>query len=87
MRRNADPATPPVRKRFQQFQPIKPAALPKAKAEFTKALDEAETALLRSPDQSGTHFARIAEAVHSNKVLLRTLLTPGRLETAFTQFA
>ncbi|MFT7593007.1 MAG: hypothetical protein ACI8R4_000318 [Paracoccaceae bacterium] len=85
--RNADPAAPPLRKRFQQFQPIKPAALPKAKAQFTTALDQAETALLRSPDQGGAHFARIAEAVHSNKVLLRTLLDPGRLEPVFTQFA
>ena len=87
VRRNADPTAPPVRKRFQQFRPIKPAALPKAKAEFTAALDQAETALLRSPDQGGVHFARIAEAVHSNKVLLRTHLDPGRLEALFTQFA
>jgi len=87
VRRNADPAAPPARKRFQQFQPIKPAALPKAKAEFTAALDQAETALLRSPDQGGVHFARIAEAVHSNKILLRSHLNPGRQQALFTQFA
>lgn len=87
VRRNADPAAPPARKNFQKFRPIKPAALPRAKAEFTKALDEAETALLRSPELGGIHFARIAEAVHSNKVLLRSWLNPGRLNRLFTEFA
>ena len=87
VRRNADPATPSVRKNFQQFQPIKPAALPTAKAEFTKALEQAETALLRSPETGGVHFARIAEAVHSNKVILRSRLAPGRMNAVFSQFA
>lgn len=86
MARNGDPQTPPVRKGFQQYQPIKPAAVPKAKAELTKALDEAQTVLLRAPERTGNHYARIADAVHSNKVLLRSRLYPGGddlLQTAF----
>lgn len=78
VRRNADASAPRVQRNFQTFTPIKPAALPRAKADFTKALDEAETVLLRSAEQGNVHFARIAEAVNSNKVLLRSLLRlPG----------
>lgn len=76
MAQNADSQTPPIRKGFQQFRPIKPAAVPKAKAELGRALDQAETVLLRAPERTGVHYARIAEAVHSNKVLLRSRLYP-----------
>ena len=70
--RNVDPHAPPVRKGARQFRAIKPASLPRAKAQFIQALDEAETQLLRSSGGGGTQFARIAEAVNSNKVLLRS---------------
>lgn len=74
-RANLDTTKPLKRKGFQQFKPITPAALPKAKAELTRSLEEAETVLLRSASDTGqVHFARIAEAVNSNKVLLRSLL-------------
>lgn len=85
--RYADPTTPAVRKGFQQFAPIKPAAVPKAKVELTKALDKAETKLLRTPERTGTHYARIAEAVHSNKVLLRSRLYPDATDLFQTAFA
>ncbi len=70
----SDPATPPVRKGFQVYRPIKASALPTAKADLTRALNEAETVLLRSDDRAGFHYARIAEAINSNKVLLRSAL-------------
>lgn len=78
VKRNADPSAPQARRNFQSFTPIRPAALAQAKRDFTRALDEAETVLLRSAEQGNVHFARIAEAVNSNKVLLRSLLLmPG----------
>lgn len=86
VKRNADPAAPRAQRNLQTFTPIKPAAAPQAKKEFVKALDEAETILLRSADKGNVHFARIAEAVNSNKVLMRSRLQPGltgRPETAF----
>lgn len=70
--RNTDPQTPRKRKGFQTYAPIKPAAVPKATADFEQALDRAETMLLRSPERSQVQYTRIAEVVHSNKVLLRT---------------
>lgn len=85
--RYADPQTPAIRKGVQKFHPIKAAAVPKAKVELTKALDQAETALLRTPERTGTHYARIAEAVHSNKVLLRSRLYPDATDPFQTTFA
>ena len=72
--RNADPTKPPKRRLFQTYRAIAPAAVPKAKADLTRALEEAETQLLRSRPQGERHFASIAEAVNSNKVLLRSAL-------------
>jgi hypothetical protein len=69
---NADPTIKKKRKGFDVYTPIKPAAIPKATAEFEQALDKAETILLRSPENTQVHYARIAEVVHSNKVLLRS---------------
>lgn len=74
VRRNGDPATPAKRRNLQSYAPIKPAAVAQARKDFIVALDEAETILLRSAEKGNVHFARIAEAVHSNKVLLRALL-------------
>ena len=87
MAQNADPQTPPIRKGFQTYRPIKPAAIPKAKAELGRALDQAETVLLRAPERTGTHYARIADAVHSNKVLLRSRLYPDGNNLFQTSFA
>jgi hypothetical protein len=87
MAQNSDPQAPPVRQGFQQYRPIKPAAVPKAKVELTKALDEAETILLRAPERTGKHYARIAEAVNSNKVLLRSRLYPDGDDLFQTAFA
>lgn len=64
----------------QIYRPIKPEAVPKAKTVTLQAMEEAETLLLRAPDATGDHYTRIAAAVESNKVLLRsTLRLIGRL--------
>jgi hypothetical protein len=87
MAQNVDPGKPPIRKGVQRFYPVKPAAVPKAKAELTRALGQAETVLLRAPDRSAVHYARIADAVHSNKVLLRSRLYPDGTEMFRSAFA
>lgn len=83
----ADPQAPAIRKGVQKFQPIKASAVPKAKVELTTALDLAETVLLRAPERTGAHYTRIAEAVHSNKVLLRSRLYPDASDPFQTAFA
>ncbi|MGD9861731.1 MAG: hypothetical protein AB7S99_00830 [Pseudodonghicola sp.] len=72
--RNADPAQRPAHKGLRSYRAIKPAAVPQATRELSQALEEAETKLLRSAAAGNTHFARIAQAVNSNKVLLRSAL-------------
>lgn len=87
--RNEDTAQPQVRRGVQRFRAIKPAALPGAKRDFITALENAETKLLRSADKTGTHYVRIAEAINTNKVLLRSamLMLPGPVQAALTVFA
>ncbi|MFT4960514.1 MAG: hypothetical protein ACI92Z_001598 [Paracoccaceae bacterium] len=70
--RNRDPNPPKPNSKNRKFTPIKPTTVRKSAVQFNRALDTAETALLRSSDQSQVHFARIAAAVQSNKVLLRS---------------
>jgi len=68
---NTDPTASKVRKRGDTFRAITPASTAKAKETFRQALDEAATVLLRSDQGSGSHFAQIAQALDSNKILLR----------------
>lgn len=70
---NADPAKPPLRKGLNTYRAIKESAETKARAQVADAISEAQTVLLRSPDD-GDHFTRIASALESNKVLLRSAL-------------
>lgn len=79
IQRNADPTRRPLRRGLNRFQPIKASALPRAKRDFIAALETAETKLLRSADQNGSHYVQIAAAINSNKVLLRSafLILPG----------
>ncbi|MDX2485689.1 MAG: hypothetical protein QNK42_18765 [Pseudodonghicola sp.] len=72
--RHADPTASRSRQGFQSYRAITPDAVPAAKRDLTRALEEAETTLLRSTGQSNSQFASIAQAVHSNKVLLRSAL-------------
>ncbi|MDK3075533.1 hypothetical protein QO034_20870 [Sedimentitalea sp. JM2-8] len=72
LRTNADPAAAPARRRGQSFAAIRQSVVPQSKAAFTAALDQARTRLLRSPDASGNHLARIASALDSDKVFLRS---------------
>jgi len=71
---NTDPTVAKVRKKGDTFRAVTPASTAKAKETFRQALDEAATVLLRSDQGSGTHFARIAQALNSNKILLRAML-------------
>lgn len=77
--RNIDPKAPRVRRGVKTYQPIKKSSVPKVTKKTEIALQEAETTLLRSASDKGTHYTRIADAVNSNKVLLRSalLLLPG----------
>ncbi|GAA6200499.1 hypothetical protein [Aquicoccus sp. SU-CL01552] len=74
VRTYADPTAPRKRAGFQAYRAIKPAAVSQAKRDVTKVLAEAETTLLRSAGKDNSHFASIAQAVNSNKVLLRSAL-------------
>jgi hypothetical protein len=87
MKRHVDPNVPRQRQGLQTYRAIKPAAIPRATAEMERALDKAETVLLRAPERTGNHYARIAEAVHSNKLLLRSRLYPESEELFRTAFA
>lgn len=71
---NTDPATGTVRKKGDTFRAITPSSTGEAKEAFRQALDEAATVLLRSDNSAGAHFTRIAQALDSNKILLRALL-------------
>lgn len=87
MARHVDPTVPLRRQGLQMYRAIKPGAIPRATAEMDRALGKAETILLRAPERTGNHYARIAEAVHSNKVLLRSRLYPEGEDLFRTAFA
>lgn len=77
---NVDPDMPVLRQGFATYRPIRTSALPSSKERVAVAIEEAQTVLLRTPEQNGDNFARIASALESNKVLLRSaLLLIGRL--------
>ncbi len=71
---SVDPSKFPKLRGLQVYRPILPDAEPRLRAETARLLEEAETTLLRAPEQSGDHYTRIAAAVNSNKVLLRSAL-------------
>ncbi len=72
--KNADPGEKPIRRGFKTYRAIQEAAIPQAKARAERALQEAETILLRAPENKQAHYSLIADAVNSNKVLLRSAL-------------
>jgi len=77
VKQNIDPSQPPRRKGLNFYRPVTPAAVPQIKRQAERAMRQAETILLRSPADKQVHYARIAEAVNSNKVLLRSAMLPG----------
>lgn len=79
VKKNRDPAQKPKRRGFEVYQPIKPEAVPKVTRQTEQAIEKAETILLRSPANKQEHYTRIAEALNSNKVLLRSALLPGSI--------
>ncbi|MFT6458185.1 hypothetical protein [Pseudophaeobacter arcticus] len=74
---NRDSTQPKRRRALETYTPVKPAAIPRVKRAAIEALEQAETILLRSPANKQEHYTRIAEAINSNKVLLRSALLPG----------
>lgn len=84
--RNEDKSVPRKRRGAEQFRAIKRNSRPTVNRAFSTALEQAETKLLRSASNSGDHFIRIAQALNTNKVLIRSaklLLTPlGPIATA-----
>lgn len=74
---NLDPAQKPRRQGLNVYRAVKPAAVPQIKRQTQQAMQQAETVLLRSSGAKKVHYARIAEAVNSNKVLLRSAMLPG----------
>jgi len=78
--RHRDPTQPTKRRMLQTYAPVKPEAIPQIRAQTERAMKQAQTMLLRAPPHTLTHYTRIAQAIDSNKVLLRSLLMmPGRL--------
>lgn len=75
--KNLDPAQKNIRKGLNIYRPVKPAAVPQIKQQAERAMQQAETILLRSAPEKQLHYARIAEAVNSSKVLLRSAMRPG----------
>lgn len=71
--RNTDPGVRNKRRGVNVYRPIKPSALPRAKQEFTAALQRAETKLLRSASK-GDRYVRVAQALNTNKVLIRSAM-------------
>lgn len=83
---NLDQSRPPLRQGFRSFKAVTEAALPVVKRETLRAMEEAQTILLRSPNaQQQTHFTRIAAVIDSNKVLLRSAML--QLRQGVTRFA
>lgn len=76
---NLDKSAKPIRRGFVRFRAIKSSAVPKVKAAAVSSMKEAETVLLRSDPKKQLHYTRIAAAIHSHKVLLRSalMLVPG----------
>lgn len=77
--RYQDPEQRVRRRALETYRPVKPASVPQVTRQAQQAMTRAETILLRSPSNKQEHYARIAEAVNSNKVLLRSALLPGHL--------
>ena len=69
-----DPTVPKKRRLTRSYVAIKPEAIPAARARTERAMEEAQTMLLRAPSHTQSHYVRIADAINSNKVLLRSAL-------------
>ncbi|MBL4733670.1 MAG: hypothetical protein JKY82_13965 [Rhizobiaceae bacterium] len=75
VRSNQDKSAPKIRRNGKTYKAIKKSALPKVHKKAAKIVSETSTKLLRSASSSKSkkvHFAKIAKAVNSTKVLLRS---------------
>lgn len=74
-RQNVSTAGAGAQSTTRPLTPIRQTSLAQVSADAAAILDRTETILLRSPDDEGgkkLHYARIAEAIGSNKTLLRS---------------
>lgn len=72
---NRDRTRPPLRQGGRVFNAVTEEAIPLLRRETLRAMDEAQTVLLRSPTAAQRpHYSRIAAVIDSNKVLLRSAL-------------
>ncbi|KPD13997.1 hypothetical protein [Phaeobacter sp. 11ANDIMAR09] len=74
---NRDTTQPKRRRALETYTPVKPASIPRVNRAAVQAMAQAETVLLRSAANKQEHYTRIAAAVNSNKILLRSALLPG----------
>jgi len=76
---NIDPSKKLILRGLKTYKAIREAAIPDTKSRTLRAMQQAQTLLLRAPESKQAHFSRIADAVNSNKVLLRAALLPSGL--------
>lgn len=75
VRQNEDKSAPKIRRGKRTYRAVKKSAVAKVNRQAAKIVTETKTKLLRSSRRSRakkTHYARIAKAVDSTKVLLRS---------------
>ena len=76
---NVERTAPVKRRGLQTYRAIKPSAVRSATVQSERAMRQAQTVLLRSEAGKRTHYAKIAQAVESNKVLLRSAAVLRRI--------
>lgn len=77
VKKNADKSAPKLKVNGKTYKAVKPTAVKPGAAAFKQARAEAVTILLRANGQAKVHYARIANVVGSNKLIIRSdLLIP-----------
>lgn len=72
VRQNEDKTKAAIRVGGKTYKAIKPEAVKVGVQAFQTARNQAATKLLRSDGKAQVHYARIAQAMKSNKVLIRS---------------
>ncbi|NIZ15261.1 hypothetical protein [Phaeobacter sp. HF9A] len=73
VKQNRDTTKPKIKLGGQRYTAVRPEAVAAGAKAFHAARNEAATMLLRATGRSKVHYTRIAEALNSNKVLIRSL--------------
>lgn len=72
VRKNRDRSKPTIRVGGQTYKAIKPEAVAAGAAAFQSARNQSATLLLRSGGDAKVHYTRIAQAMDSDKLLIRS---------------